>query len=115
MPVIKKSELPWNSIAHELIGDDHGGIALCVIFVDAEPGRGPSLHKHPYDEVLIIQEGRASATLGDEQVEVEAGDVVLVPANTPHAFTNTGDGNLRQIDIHASPRFSTEWLEATET
>ena len=115
MPVIKQSELPWSSIAHELVGDDHGGVALFIIFVDAEPGRGPSLHKHPYDEVLIIQDGRASATVGDETVEVEAGDVVLIPANVPHALTNSGDGNLRQIDIHASPRFSTEWLEAAET
>jgi mannose-6-phosphate isomerase-like protein (cupin superfamily) len=115
VPVIKQSELPWSSIAHELVGADHGGIALCIIFVDAEPGRGPSLHAHPYDEVLIIQEGRASATVGDEHVEVEAGDVVLIPANTPHAFTNTGSCNLRQIDIHASPQFSTEWLEASET
>ena len=105
MPVIKQSDLPWSSIAHELVGDDHGGIGLCVIFVDAEPGRGPGLHTHPYDEVLIIQEGRATATVGDETVEVGAGDIVLIPAGEPHAFTNTGESNLRQIDIHASPRF----------
>jgi len=110
MPVIKQSDLPWSSIAHELVGDDHGGIGLCVIFVDAEPGRGPALHTHPYDEVLIIQEGRATATVGDETIDVGAGDIVLIPAGQPHAFTNTGDTNLRQVDIHASPRFSTEWL-----
>jgi len=110
MAVIRQSDLPWSSIAHELVGDDHGGIGLCVIFVDAEPGRGPGLHTHPYDEVLIIQEGRATATVGDETVEVGAGDIVLIPAGEPHAFTNTGESNLRQIDIHASPRFSTEWL-----
>jgi mannose-6-phosphate isomerase-like protein (cupin superfamily) len=110
MPVIKQSDLPWSSIAHELVGDDHGGIGLCVIFVDAEPGRGPALHTHPYDEVLIIQEGRATATVGDETIDVGAGDIVLIPAGEPHAFTNTGDTNLRQVDIHASPRFSTEWL-----
>ncbi|HMC71609.1 MAG TPA: cupin domain-containing protein [Mycobacteriales bacterium] len=108
--MIRQSDLPWSSIAHELVGDDHGGIGLCVIFVDAEPGRGPGLHTHPYDEVLIIQEGRATATVGDETVEVGAGDIVLIPAGEPHAFTNTGESNLRQIDIHASPRFSTEWL-----
>jgi len=108
--VIKQSDLPWSSIAHELVGDDHGGIGLCVIFVDAEPGRGPALHTHPYDEVLIIQEGRATATVGDETIDVGAGDIVLIPAGEPHAFTNTGDTNLRQVDIHASPRFSTEWL-----
>ena len=110
MAVIRQSDLPWSSIAHELVGDDHGGIGLCVIFVDAEPGRGPGLHTHQYDEVLIIQEGRATATVGDETVEVGAGDIVLIPAGEPHAFTNTGESNLRQIDIHASPRFSTEWL-----
>ena len=110
MPVVKQSDLPWSSIAHELVGDDHGGIGLCVIFVDAEPGRGPALHTHPYDEVLIIQEGRATATVGDETIDVGAGDIVLIPAGEPHAFTNTGDTNLRQVDIHASPRFSTEWL-----
>jgi mannose-6-phosphate isomerase-like protein (cupin superfamily) len=35
---------------------------------------------------------------------------VIVPPNTPHEFTNSGDQRLRQIDIHVSPTFSTEWL-----
>ena len=29
----------------------------------------------------------------------------------PHKFVNIGEGPLRQIDIHASKRFITEWLE----
>ncbi|MGG7380176.1 cupin domain-containing protein, partial [Escherichia coli] len=37
--------------------------------------------------------------------EVTAGDIAVVPANTPHRFVNSGDGVLRQIDIHASPQF----------
>jgi mannose-6-phosphate isomerase-like protein (cupin superfamily) len=35
----------------------------------------------------------------------------MVPAGVPHKFVNTGAGRLRQIDIHASERFVTEWLE----
>ena len=112
MTVIKQSDLPWSSIAHELIGDDHGGLGLCIIFVDAEPGRGPSLHTHPYDEVLIIQEGRARATVGGETLDVGPGDIVLIPAGAPHGFTNTGEGQLRQIDIHVSSHFDTQWLDA---
>ena len=27
-----------------------------------------------------------------------------------HAFTNSGLGRLRQIDIHLAPAFATEWL-----
>jgi hypothetical protein len=29
----------------------------------------------------------------------------------PHAFINSGQGRLRQIDTHLSPRFITEWLD----
>lgn len=112
MELIRQSELPWSEIAHELIGDDHGGLGISIIFVKAEPGRGPSLHTHPYDEVLVILEGRARATVGDTTVDVEGGDVVVVHAGEPHGFTNTGDQPLRQIDIHVSPRFVTEWLHS---
>jgi mannose-6-phosphate isomerase-like protein (cupin superfamily) len=36
---------------------------------------------------------------------------VVVPAGVPHGFANSGDGQLRQVDVHASGRFVTEWLE----
>jgi mannose-6-phosphate isomerase-like protein (cupin superfamily) len=38
-------------------------------------------------------------------------NLVVVPAGVPHAFTNTGDEPLRQIDIHVSPDFDTTWLD----
>jgi hypothetical protein len=37
--------------------------------------------------------------------EVKAGGIVVIPADTPHRFVNSGDTLLRQIDNHASPRF----------
>jgi mannose-6-phosphate isomerase-like protein (cupin superfamily) len=40
---------------------------------------------------------------------------VVIPAGQPHGFTNTGHTRLRQVDIHASPRFVTEWLEQKRT
>ena len=111
--VVNQEDLPWSVIARELVGADHGS-GLCVIFVDAEPGRGPSLHTHPYEEVLIILEGQATLDDGDGKCDVRAGDVVLIPAGQPHGFVNSGDSRLRQIDIHVSPSFSTEWLEKGE-
>ena len=110
MHVVRLDELPLSVIAREFTGDDHGGTGICVLFVEAPPGSGPSLHKHPYDEVFIVQEGVGLFTAGGERREVRAGEIVVVPAETPHAFVNTGQGPLRQIDIHVSPRFATEWL-----
>jgi mannose-6-phosphate isomerase-like protein (cupin superfamily) len=106
---VRIEDLPFSNIAHELVGEDHD-VDACVIFVDAPPGRGPSLHKHPYAEILIVQEGEGTFTVGDDTREAGAGEVLLVPPGTPHAFTNSGRTPLRQIDIHLSRRFQTEWL-----
>jgi mannose-6-phosphate isomerase-like protein (cupin superfamily) len=96
--------------AGEFQGHEHGGTGISLIFVDAPPGGGPSLHRHDYDEVFVVQEGEATMTAGERQIVVGAGDVVVVPAGQPHAFVNSGAGRLRQIDIHLSPRYVTEWL-----
>jgi mannose-6-phosphate isomerase-like protein (cupin superfamily) len=79
--------------------------------VDAPPGSGPKLHRHPYEEVFVVQEGTATFTAGDEQIEVKGRQVVVVPAGVAHKFVYSGAGRLRQVDIHASDRFVTEWLE----
>ena len=68
------------------------------------------LHRHPYEEIFITLEGEARVVANEQELVVAAGDVLIVPPHTPHAFTNSGTGPLRQIDIHVSPTFSTEWL-----
>jgi len=110
MDIIKRDELPWSQIAHELVGAELG-LDITLLFVDAEPGRGPALHRHPYAEVFIVQEGQATFTVDGEQQEVCAGDILVAHANQPHSFVNSGPGPLRQVDIHLSPSFSTDWLE----
>ena len=107
--VLKQDQLPLSNIARELVGADHG-VGVCVIFVDAPPGGGPGLHKHPYEEVFVTLEGVVTFFAGGEEIHAGPGDIVIVPPNTPHAFTNPGTRPLRQIDIHVSPSFSTEWL-----
>lgn len=99
-------------------GDDPGefqgyhlGAGVSFIVVDASPGDGPKLHKHPYEEVFVVQEGTATFTVGDETILAGAGQVVVVPAGVAHRFVNAGPGRLRQVDIHKSERFVTEWLE----
>jgi len=108
--VVNQAQLPLSNIAREFVGDDHGGLDITFLVVDAPPGRGPSLHRHPYVEIFIVQEGEATMSDGDSERVVGPGDVVVVPAGEPHAFVNSGEVPLRQIDIHLSPRFSTEWL-----
>ena len=107
--VIRQDALPFSVIAHEFVGEQHGA-NVTFLLVEAPPGAGPRQHRHPYEEIIITQEGEATFSLGDESRVVGAGEVIVIPAGQEHGFTNTGDGPLRQIDIHASPHFATEWL-----
>jgi mannose-6-phosphate isomerase-like protein (cupin superfamily) len=108
---IRQAELPADVISRDFVGERFGGVAACVIFVDAPPGEGPRLHRHPYVEQLIVVEGTATFRDGSAEREVGAGEMAVVDANQPHGFINSGKGKLRQIDVHLSPRFVTEWLE----
>jgi mannose-6-phosphate isomerase-like protein (cupin superfamily) len=92
------------------VGADHGGVAVSFILDRSQPGRGPALHRHPYDEVWILDEGHASFTAGDRSLTAGPGSVVVVPADTPHRFTNTGTTPLRMVCIHLRDRMETEWL-----
>jgi mannose-6-phosphate isomerase-like protein (cupin superfamily) len=109
--VLNRMDLPHSEIAYELEGDDYGVIGASVIVVDAPPGGGPRLHKHPYAELFVLLEGRAAFTAGEDVIEAAGGQMVVVPAGMPHKFVNSGTGPLRQVDIHAGGRFITEWLE----
>jgi mannose-6-phosphate isomerase-like protein (cupin superfamily) len=97
-------QLPFVGMSHEFVGEKQGA-PFSAYVVTAKPGEGPPLHTHPYVEVAFTIEGRATITVGDEQREVEAGGIAVIPVGTPHRFVNSGNTTLRQIDIHASPRF----------
>ena len=107
---LTQDELPLSAFSRELVGEEFGGVPACVIFVDAAPGEGPALHLHPYAELFFTLEGEATFSDGTNERKVGAGSVVIVPPEQPHSFVNSGDGRLRQIDVHLAPRFRTTWL-----
>jgi quercetin dioxygenase-like cupin family protein len=92
----------------EFEGGPYGG-EVTIIVVDAAPGRGPSLHWHPYTETFILREGSGRFRLGDETIEASAGDALVVPAEVPHGFKAIE--RLRMVAVHAAPRFETHWLD----
>jgi quercetin dioxygenase-like cupin family protein len=110
MEILRYDELTHSNNSIEFEGADHGGAGVSFFIVDATPGRGPSLHKHDYPEVFIVLEGQATFRGPDGDVDVGAGHVVVVPAGEPHGFT-ASEGGSRQVNIHVSPRFVTEWIE----
>jgi len=108
--IVAQSELPAGAFSRELEGASLG-VPASVIFVDAAPGEGPSLHLHPYAELFFVLEGEATFTDGEDERRVGAGSLVVVAPDQPHAFVNRGTARLLQIDVHLNGRFDTRWLD----
>lgn len=92
-------------------GKDIGADVTVLFYSTDEIGAGPRLHVHTYDEVFIVRTGRALFTIGDEQIEAKAGDILMGPADVPHKFENLGPGRLETTDIHLSDHFAQVELE----
>lgn len=95
----------------EFDGSLFGTNVSVIFYTTDEVGRGPKLHRHTYDEIFIIRQGRALFTVGEEQYEVRAGQIAFGPANVPHKFVNLGPGRLETTDIHVTSTISQEDLE----
>jgi mannose-6-phosphate isomerase-like protein (cupin superfamily) len=109
--VVNNHELPGNSTSYQFEGGLHGDANVSFFLSVTPPGRGPELHQHPYEEIFIVQAGQLLFSVGDEQVTAGAGQIVIVPPQTPHKFINCGNQVAQHVDIHASKRMSTTWLE----
>lgn len=92
---IAVSDLPGNLIGR-FEGREHG--SSVSFFIGTFPsGTGPGLHRHPYDETFIVEAGSATFTIDDETVELEAGQITVIPAGTPHKFVSGEDFRLVSI------------------
>lgn len=96
----------WTDDYEELPGNP--GISI-ILEATAHSGVGPRLHRHPYAETFIIRGGSATFTVGSEQLDAHAGQILVVPAGIAHKFATGPEGN-EAIHIHAGPKFVTEWL-----
>jgi mannose-6-phosphate isomerase-like protein (cupin superfamily) len=98
-------------VAGQVEGRDIGASVSVIVVSTDEPGAGPALHRHPYDETFVVHRGAAEFTVGDAVSVRGAGEVVVAPPRVPHKFRNVGDDRLEMTNIHASPVIETEWLE----
>ena len=107
---VRREDLPFRGSSHQFVGADNGEVNVSVFLFDGERGSGPGPHRHPYDEVQFIQEGRGLWNVNGEEFEAGAGDVLVIKAGEVHSFKAIGDAPLVQLDVHLSPRFIQENL-----
>lgn len=78
------------TVRQVLIGPGDGPNFALRRFI-MQPGGGMPLHTNSVEHEQYVLRGRARITVGDELYEVEADDVVFIPAGVPHSYLAIGD------------------------
>ena len=106
----RQDDLPLIGSSLNFVGADHGDTGVSVFLFNGAPGKGPGPHRHPYDEIQFIREGRGHYIVDGVEFEAGAGDILVIKAGEIHSFKVIGDATLVQLDVHISPRFIQENL-----
>jgi mannose-6-phosphate isomerase-like protein (cupin superfamily) len=83
-------------------GAKHADSNVSMFIVRTPPGRFVELHWHPYPETFILLEGRGRWTAGEDVVELDGEQILVVPPHTLHGFRNIGDVPLLVVSVHES-------------
>ena len=84
--VVRTSELvnyqAGSVVSRQLIKHDKGNVTLFAF----DELQGLSEHTAPFDALVHIIEGEAEITISGQPMRAKTGEMVLMPANQPHAL-----------------------------
>lgn len=108
-PVAREEELQRGAPAAEVVrgdlaGLEHGLVGVSLRRATLAPGAATPRRRHPYDTLVIVEDGRAAAEAGAAGHDLGPGDTLTVPARLPYRLANAGDAPLRLIAVHANGR-----------
>ncbi|HNW39378.1 MAG TPA: cupin domain-containing protein [Candidatus Omnitrophota bacterium] len=69
-------------VSKEIIKKDEGTVTLFAF----DKGQGLSQHTAPFDALVYIFDGRAEITIAGREHHLTSGQVIIMPANQPHAL-----------------------------
>ena len=70
-------------VSKTLLSKQTGTVTLFAF----DKGQGLSEHTAPFDAMVCVLDGVVEITLGGEPVTVSQGEMIVMPANVPHALS----------------------------
>ena len=90
-----------------------GDGTLSVVEVEMDGGKRTPLHTHPIAESMVVLDGQVRYHIAGDEMQLDAGDFVMVPRDVPHAFLITSD-RARVLTIQPSCECEPFYLGASE-
>lgn len=86
-----------SATTYKVLTQETGGALFVIEQANSRRG-GPPLHiHHGENELFYVIEGEYVVQVGDRRFPLKAGDCVLGPRGTPHAWAFTGDSSGRLL------------------
>jgi quercetin dioxygenase-like cupin family protein len=105
----------WGIPAAALINPDNAGSKDFVVITEAlPPGERIPVHKHPHaEEIIFVQQGTATAIVGEVRQQVTQGAIVYVPRGEWHGMDNAGTAHVHVMGIFSAPGYHTYFSETS--
>ena len=83
-PIILKNHIEYStgSVVSKTLKQNPAGTITLFAF---DSGQGLSEHSAPFDAVVEVIDGEGHFIIGGEDHEVREGQMIIMPANVPHA------------------------------
>jgi mannose-6-phosphate isomerase-like protein (cupin superfamily) len=78
--------------------------AVMTLKAGKSSGSEPEGHKDS-DQVLLVLEGEVEGEIADETVTLREGDVIVIPAGTPHKFSNRTSADAVTFNTYSPPEY----------
>ena len=82
-PLIGLIAVAEGAVVSRVLAQSGGGNVTLFAF---DRNQGLSEHTAPFDALVQVVDGRLELKIGDHEVTVAPGEVVLMPAHVPHAL-----------------------------
>ena len=69
-------------VSRQIVKQEKGNVTLFAF----DEGQGLSEHTAPFDALVHVIEGEAEITISGKPIRAKAGEMVIMPANQPHAL-----------------------------
>ena len=73
---------PGSVVSRTVIAKKTGTVTVFAF----DKGQGLSTHSAPFDALVYIVDGEAKITISDKPQKVKEGELIIMPANKPHAL-----------------------------
>jgi len=110
-------KINWDTVPQEEVNPSMKrriitGKKMMVAKMNFKDGFVVPLHHHVHEQITQVVSGKMRFWFGankEQQMDLEAGDVVVIPSNLPHEALMMGD--VVEIDSWSPPR--EDWLDGT--